>query len=112
MPASVEERPQRVVLAAGTTQEVVGFALSGLVEFKHCERLPRWSGRNTGLAATTRSTCTTDMTAHRVLLFASDQLSQGGGLTRAMGSRFAPGAFLLLGLVAHGLCTQVAEICE
>jgi len=31
--------------------------------------------------------------AHKVLLFTSDQLSKGRGLARAMGSRFAPGAF-------------------
>jgi hypothetical protein len=35
------------------------------------------------------------VTAHKVLPFASDHAFHGGGLARAMGSRFAPGAFLV-----------------
>jgi len=38
------------------------------------------------------------VTAHKVLPFALDHAFHGGGLARAMGSRFWPGAFLYLGV--------------
>lgn len=72
----------------------MGRAFSRLTEIQHGDGR-YWRRFAVRLASSARSTCTTDVPAHRVLLFASDQLSLGQGLTRAMGSRFAPGAFLV-----------------
>ena len=97
MSAQVDQTPHPVAPTRRTAQEVVRLPLGWLAEVESCKRRGRWLVKQ---AATARDPCTTNMTAHRLLLFASDHAFHGWGPTRAMGSRFAPGAFLLLGLVA------------
>ena len=91
LPAQIEEHPHPVTLARRTRQEIMGLPLDRLAEVERGEGCRR-------PAATARGTCTTNVTAHRVLLFASDLHFPGRGPDAGDGLPVRAGGLFVLGL--------------
>ncbi len=95
VPSHIENRPHLVVRVRCSQQKLVRLPLARLTQIEHRERWQRRSLTNLD-ATTTRHTCTTDVTTHKVLPFASDQHFPRRGSDAGDGLPVCAGGLLFL----------------
>ena len=108
VPSHIQNRPHLVLRVCCSQQELVGLLLPRFAQIEHRERRQRRSLPQLDLT-TTRRTCTTDVTAHTVLPFASDQHFPRRGSDAGDGLPVCAGGLFVFGPILPGSTGRVTS---